>query len=463
MNRIKRESASFRDPSGFVFYDDENVYRTLSESYRDDYEFFVSSGLKEVLTQSDLLVPFVETDNKWNFDNIYKVLKPLKIDPLSYPYEWCFSQLRDAALTTLAIQKTALGYGMTLKDASAFNIQFIGHRAVLIDVTSFEIYVPGRPWQAYKQFCQHFLCPLFLMAYRTPDFGHLQKHFIDGIPVDFTSGMLPLRTWFKFSALSHIHWHAGSQKQYQNTKRDIKSLSISKEKQILLVDNMISAIKSLHLKNHKTAWSHYYCETNYNDAAMLSKKQLVQAFTEKLILRKVVDFGANEGLFSRVFSQKKIITISPDIDPYAVEQNYRQACAEKDNYILPLVVDICNPSPALGWNNTERKPLLSRLNSDMALALALIHHLYIAHNLSFNQIASFFSACCRYLIIEFVPLTDSQTQRLVRTRRDNFGDYNETYFESSFQKHFILRRKEKVTDTERVLYLFEKKENADNE
>ncbi len=457
MNSITREAASFRDPSGYVFYDGDNVFRTITPNYREVYEHFVSSGLKESLLQSNWLIPFTEVDNKWGIEPVYKILQPLKVDPLTYPYEWCFSQLKDAALLTLGIQKRALSCDMSLKDASAFNVQYVNNRPVFIDITSFEKYVNGSPWKAYKQFCQHFLCPLFLMVYRSPDFGHLQKYFIDGISVNFTSEMLPVRTWFKVSALTHIHWHARAQKQYQDINNDVRHLSLSKEKQIVLIDSLITTISSLRLKKHKTAWSHYYKETNYNDEAMCSKKKLVEEFTEKLILRKVVDFGANLGAFSRLFSCKKIMTIAADIDPYVVEANYNYAKDEKDAYLLPLVADICNLSPALGWNNTERKPLSERLQADLSLALALIHHLFISHNLTFLQIASFFAAHSRYLLIEFVPLTDKQVQRLIRNRSDSFEAYNEIFFEEAFQKEFTILKKEKISGSERTLYLFEKK------
>lgn len=457
MNRITREEASFRDPSGYVFYDGTDVFRTVSNSYREDYNWLISSGLKDSLLQSQSLIPFAEVGNIWGLENVFKILQPLKIEPITYPYEWCFSQLKDAALLTLNIQKKALNCGMTLKDASAFNVQFVYNKPVFIDITSFEKYVNGRPWQAYKQFCQHFLCPLFLMTYHSPDFGLLQKNYMDGIPVDFTSELLPARTWLKFSALSHIHWHARTQKQYQDKGSDVSHLKISKEKQILLIDSLISTVKSLSIKKNKTAWSHYYSETNYNEDAMHHKNKLVSEFSEKLKLHNVIDFGANNGAFSRIFSQKKIMTIAADIDPYAVEYNYCKARDENDAYLLPLVADICNPSPALGWNNAERKPLKERLHGDLVLALALIHHLFITHNLSFEQIASFFSAHGRYLIAEFVPLTDSQAQRLIQNRSESFENYNKMQFEEAFQKEFIMLKKEKITGSERILYLFEKR------
>ena len=122
------------------------------------------------------------------------VLRPRELPLISYPYEWCFSQLREAALLTLELQRRALAAGMRLKDASAYNIQFDAGRPILIDTLSFEVGDPTQPWPAYRQFCEHFLAPLALMAYRDPRCGLMLRDFIDGIPVDLAARLMPGRT-----------------------------------------------------------------------------------------------------------------------------------------------------------------------------------------------------------------------------------------------------------------------------
>ena len=460
MHQFIKEDSSFRDPSGFVFYRDSKVYRAINESYRDNYNFFIDSGLKDNLLKSNLLIPFDEEAIIEGLPEVvFKVVRPNKIKTIVYPYEWCFSQLKDAALATLNIQKTALEYGMVLKDASAFNIQFWQCKPGLIDITSFEKYIDGAPWAAYKQFCQHFLCPLLLMKYKSVDINQFQKLYIDGIPVEMASKILPLKTHFNLSVLSHIHWHAKSQKHYQKRNKEVKHFKIPKKNQLLLIDNLISFVNNITLKNIATEWGNYYEETNYSENAIAHKKDIINNFVNGINLNKVVDFGANDGTFSRLFSKRQAETIALDIDPFAVEKNYLKLKLDNDIFLIPLAGDITNPSPAIGWENKERKSLLSRLNCDLALALALVHHLTITHNLSFSQIAEFFAGLCRYLIIEFIPIDDSQIKKMILNRTDTFENYSVENFEQSFKQHFNLIRKENIHDSKRSLYFFEKIDN----
>src|SRR3989339_306220 len=208
-------SGSFRDPSGFLFCREGSIFRQINLVYKEEYEFLMESGLYKDLADSDLLIPHEETDIDGPAPHtLYKVIKPEKIPFISYPYEWCFSQLKDAALATLAIQKRALNFGMTLKDCSAYNVQFKNGKPIFIDTLSFKKYNEGQPWKGYRQFCQHFLAPLALMSYRDLRLNKLNRAYIDGIPLDLTSSLLPLSTYLNFSLLTHIHLHARSQNRY---------------------------------------------------------------------------------------------------------------------------------------------------------------------------------------------------------------------------------------------------------
>ena len=187
---MRKESSSFRDKSGFVFYDQNNIYRAVNKTYQQQFDSFLSSGLYELLVQQKLIIPHKEVPaNDWPrleislASQVYKILAPEKLSYISYPYEWCFQQLKDAALLTLDIQLKALEHKMTLKDASAFNVQFHKGKPVFIDTLSFDHYEEGNPWVAYRQFCCHFLAPLALMANTTADLRRLSELFIDGIPL----------------------------------------------------------------------------------------------------------------------------------------------------------------------------------------------------------------------------------------------------------------------------------------
>lgn len=492
-------SGSFRDPSGFLFTENGTLFRSVSHLYKQNYDHLIQSGLYDKVVADDLLIPHREvqpsaetpchctTDEQHETPkklphchceaqvrrgnlNPYKIIQPEVIPFISYPYEWCFSQLKDAALATLRIQKQALAHNMSLKDASAYNMQFLKGKPILIDTLSFEIYKENQPWVAYRQFCHHFLAPLSLMASRDIRLGQLMRIYIDGLPLDLVSGLLPILSWFKPALLSHIHLHAKAQKRYEQTdgprrtnspllaggdkgEGGFRERKVSKHSLTALINHLESAITSMKWQSSGTEWSNYYEDTNYSPAAMNHKKQLVEAYLSESNPRTVWDLGANTGVFSRIATAKDIDTIAFDVDPAAVEKNYRQMRGNKETKILPLCLDLTNPSPSIGWANEERLSLVERGPADTVLALALIHHLAISNNVPFSHIAVFLSKICRFLIIEFVPKNDSQVQRLLRSREDIFPNYTQDHFEASFGDHFSILKHEKIVDTQRTLYL----------
>jgi len=451
-------SSSFRDPSGFLFQRNGFIYRQINISYKKNYDHLINSGLYKALTDAELLIPHEEVNIDSSVpEKAYKVIKPEPIPLISYPYEWCFSQLKDVALTTLKIQKKSLNFGMSLKDCSAYNIQFRKGKPILIDTLSFEEYREGQPWVAYRQFCQHFLVPLALMSYKDIRLNQLLRVYIDGIPLDLASSLLQFRTYFAFSLATHVHLHAKAQKHYaaktlNATRRQITRLSF-----MGLVDSLESAIKKLKWKARGSEWGDYYEDTNYSSEGLQHKRQVVTDFLDKVNPKIIWDLGANVGMFSRIVSHKKIQVVSFDSDYAAVEKNYSQCIAKGETNILPLVLDLTNPSPGIGWENTERMSLFERGPADTVFALALIHHLAISNNLPFNKIVDFLGKICNSLIIEFVPKEDSQTERLLSTREDIFSDYTQQIFEREFGKCFVIQDSIKVKDSQRSLYLMQKK------
>jgi hypothetical protein len=456
MSRTEQLSASFRDPSGFLFSRDGVLYRQINQAYAEDYARLMDSGLYEKLLKAGLLVPHVESQQSAaDPASAFKVIAPEQVPFISYPYEWSFSQLKDAALATLSIQKRALKLGMTLKDASAYNIQFLRGRATLIDTLSFEVYREGKPWDAYRQFCQHFLAPLALMSYRDVRLSQLLRVYIDGVPLDLASDLLPARTKFNFGLLTHIHIHAGAQKRYADKAVNTRVAQMSQQAMTGLIESLESTVRKLAWKPAGTEWGDYYENTNYSDHAFEHKKQLVRAWAEERQPARVWDLGGNTGVFSREAAASGAQVISFDIDPAAVEQNYRTARKNKEQNVLPLVLDLTNPSPSLGWSNQERDSFTARGPVDMVLALAVIHHLAISNNVPLPQLAEFFAARTRWLVIEFVPKSDSQVQKLLASRRDIFTDYTRDGFEKAFSAKFRVEKAEAVQDSERTLYLME--------
>lgn len=452
-NSIKARG-SFRDPCGFLFYHDGSIYRRINFNYQENYDFLIDSGLYDALVNAELIVPHEEIDLISSYsEKAYKIIQPEEIPFISYPYEWCFSQLKDAALATLSIQKQSLEFGMSLKDASAYNIQFYAGKPVLIDTLSFEKYQAGQPWIGYRQFCQHFLAPLALMSYKDVRLNQLLRIYIDGIPLDLASQLLPFKAFLRFSLFSHIHMHAKYQTRFADQNISSKKKKMSNLAMAGLIDNLESAVQKLTWNPRETEWDDYYEKTNYTSESIQEKKDVVSEFLDRLHPRVVWDIGANTGLFSRVAADKGIRTISFDVDPACVEKNYLDVKKDSEQALLPLLLDLTNPSPGLGWQHHERMSILQRGPADTVLALALVHHLAISNNLPLDLIAEFFAKAGRTLIIEFVPKSDSQVQRLLSTREDIFPDYTQQCFETSFQKHFRIERTVNIEGTQRTLYL----------
>jgi hypothetical protein len=453
------ESSSFRDPSGFVFYREGALYRQVNISYSPDYDMLMSSGLYAALAEKGALIKHGDAPGSLSPDSgkLYKIIKPEKIPFISYPYEWSFSQLKDAAKLTLAIQKSAIEKGMCLKDASAYNIQFTGSRPMLIDTLSFAKYIEGEPWAAYGQFCRHFLAPLALMSYRDVRLSRMLQLYIDGIPLDLASGLLPFLSYFNIPILTNIHLHAKSRERYARTdtaKAAIKG-RLNKFGMLAVIDGLETALDELKWRPGGTEWADYYDNTNYSTGSFEDKKKTVSEMLDSAGIKggTAWDLGANEGVFSRIAAERGLYTVSFDIDRSAVEKNYINAKKRGETGILPLFADMTNPSPGIGWMNEERKSLLSRGPADLVLALALIHHLAISNNAPLGRIAEFFRACGRYLITEFVPKEDSQAQRLLASRKNIFDAYNGENFKKEFSAYYEIMGAEKVKGSARTIYL----------
>ena len=457
MKISKIENSSFRDRSGFLFYYENEIYRIINFSYKKQYEKFMNSELYQKLEEKNLIITHSEIENLDIDCDYYKIIKPEKIPFISYPYEWSFSQLKDAALLTLRIQKAAMKYGMTLKDGSAFNIQFHNGHPIFIDTLSFEIYEEGQIWKPYKQFCQHFLAPLALISKKDVRLNLLSKTFIDGIPIDLAAKLLPKTTFGNFGLMAHIHAHAKSQKHYEDKDAKIKQKTFSKRSFEGLIESLKSSIEKMAWNEDNTEWGDYYSDTNYTEKSFEEKKQFISLAIDQVKPKLVWDMGANTGVFSRLASTKGINTISYDIDPLAVEKNYLSSSQNSEQNILPLILDLTNPSSGIGWNHDERMSIMQRGPADMVFALALVHHLAISNNVPLNKLAEFFSQISKFLIIEFVPKSDSQVKRLLLTRDDIFENYDVKNFEIEFSKFFKIINSKKILDSERTIYIMENK------
>jgi SAM-dependent methyltransferase len=448
------DGASFKDPSGFVFQQNGAFYRQVNHAYREEYDLFLRSGLYGELSKRKLLVSHEEVTQKAPLpDEAYKILKPEQIPFISYPYEWSFGMLKDAAIKTLEIQELALQYGMSLKDASAYNIQYLDGNPILIDSLSFERYRENQPWVAYGQFCRHFLAPLALMAHVDIHLSALLKTYLDGIPVDIAARLLPKKTRFSLGLAIHIHAHAGTVSRNESRGIPPKRGSFSKTAMRALIDSLKTTVEKLSWKPADTPWADYYDKTNYSGSAFDAKKRLVRRFLDACDTRTVIDLGANDGTFSRIAAESGRFVISCDIDPAGVEKNYLQVKNGSEKNVLPLLIDVMNPSSSLGWLNGERRSFFERAARDSTvLALALVHHLAIGGNVPLPQVAKCFERLGKELIVEFVPKEDSQVQKMLSLRKDIFSEYCEEGFTAALKKYFVIEERSSVDSSIRVLF-----------
>ena len=456
------DPASFRDPSGFIFRRDKVLYRQVQRSAAADWEAFHSSGLYERLVGDRLVVEHEDVALELAAaPDAVAVVRPRPIAFISYPYEWAFSQLKEAALLTLELQSRALDAGMRLKDASAYNIQFEAGRPILIDSLSFEGAAPTEPWPAYRQFCEHFLAPLALMANRDVRCGLMLREFIDGIPLDLAARLLPGRTRLNLGLSAHIHLHAGAQRRAAKAPPPAEGSErperrISETGQRALLDSLRRTVEGLRY-DPTSQWVDYATTTSYSEEGTVSKGEIVRAMLADVGGATAWDLGANVGVYSAMAAEAGYRAIAFDQDAASVEAHWRRVRGDGNPAILPLVLDLANPSPSIGWALEERSSFLERGEPDVIVALALVHHLAIGNNVPLSAVARLFARMAPNAIVEFVPKEDPMTRRLLAARPDIFAEYTIDGFRDAFASTFRTVRESQVADSPRTMFLLQRR------
>ena len=451
-----RLPGSFRDPAGFVFQRDGTFFRQVNRSYAATLATVIDSGLYAKLTEQGLLLPHESADLGLAPEpGAAAVIRPAQLKFISYPFEWSFSQLKASALTTLRVQRLALGHGLSLKDASAYNIQLYEGRPTLIDTLSFEPYEPGLPWVGYRQFCQHFLAPLALMAYRDIRLGTLLQSHLDGLPLDLAVRLLPWRSRLRPGLLMHLHLHSRAQARHADSSHTRASLKgrMSQRRLEALLESLESTVGKLSWNPGATPWASYGDQSSYSDPGQADKERLVAAYLRQVDADAVWDLGGNVGIFSRIAAATGASVVSIDSDPGAVDLNYRRMVDISERSLFPIVADVTSPSPALGWENREVQSLTERGPAGLVMALAVVHHLAISNNTRFERLAPFFASLGRRLLIEFVPPDDPMVVRLLAMRNHTFPWYTQQEFEAAFSRWFRIERSDGIADSRRCLYL----------
>lgn len=448
--------ASFKDPSGFIFQAEGTIYRQVNRSYAATYDKLMSSGLYQQLANRKQLISHQEiTKNITQTPEWYKTLQPSVVPFISYPYEWCFEQLRDAALLTLTILRTALNHGMILKDATPFNIQFIEGRPVFIDTLSFDVYDHSKPWVAYRQFCQCFLFPLYLEHYLKKDVQKILSTYIEGIPVDVTARLLPWKSNLSLGVWLHVYLQNTVQR---GKKESGNTVQFQKKKLLDLISHLESILQRFpEERTYKTTWNNYYEDSILSQEYLQQKEKIFRQYCEGLTIQRVLDIGANDGYFSKILAASGAAVIATDVDGQCINRLYREVRKKNIPNILPLILDVSNPSPAIGFHNKERAAFFERIQTDLVLALALVHHLVIGKNIPLPMLAAWLNDIAPRLIIEFVPKEDEKVQQMLKSRNDVFSDYTRTNFESFFSQYFDILVHTEVPGTHRILYFMQRK------
>ncbi|HYF33595.1 MAG TPA: class I SAM-dependent methyltransferase [Chitinophagaceae bacterium] len=456
MSNYLQHPSSFRDPSGFIFQSHQQVYRQVNQSYAANYERLMQSGLYKSLTASQRLIPHAElNENLTGVPDWYKTLLPEQVPFISYPYEWCFEQMKDAALLVLDIVRESLRHDLILKDATPFNVQFHKGKPIWIDTLSFEPYEANKPWVAYRQFCECFLFPLYLGHYLKADIQKTLSTYLEGIPASLTGKLLPVRSGLSLGVWLHVYLQGAVK---SNHTAVAPQGGFNRKKLLNLITHLETIIGGFRGRKSGTTWSDYYDNTIISQQYLVEKEKLFRQMLSGIEYDTALDAGTNDGHFAKIMAEdpaKNIVAL--DSDAASINRLYRHVKMNGVTNLLPLQVDITQPSPALGYRNKERAAFFDRVQTRLVTALALIHHLVYGKNIPLASLAGFFADITgKYLLIEFVPPTDPKVLIISRNRTATHR-YDAETFEQSFGRLFTILHKNTVPGTERVLYLMEKK------
>jgi hypothetical protein len=453
------DPGSFRDSTSRVYLSDDAVWRGLDAEALADFEALAATPFFADATSSGQIVATdLATERPEGLEAWAGVLRHERIPVITYPYEWSFEMLRDAARLQLDLVGQALAQDLTTKDASAYNVQFVGSTPRFIDIGSFERLRPAEPWYGYRQFHMHFLLPLMLQAYRGITFQPLLRADVEGVnPVDARRMMSfwDIVSPRKKGTLLHVSLQARAENasSERDVKSELKASGMKKELLVAQIKNLRKLVDRLRLRKAETEWSGYSDRAHYTDADLRAKEQFVSAVAAAVQPTLAWDLGANDGHFSRLVAEHGAYVIAADGDHEAVDGLYRSLRAEGDERILPLVLNLADPSPSRGWRSKERQAFTERSRPQLVLALALIHHLVISRNVPMQEFVDFLADAGAQLVVEFPTREDPMVKRLLRNKREGIhDDYTVEAFEAALANRFDVARREELPSGTRICY-----------
>lgn len=465
---LNYEPGSYRDRDGRVFYDASGtVCRALSTSAWNEWnvvrdtQFFrqALADQQVIFTQEHLAEPLVLQAVAGGWAG---VLQHASIPFVSYPYEWSFGMLQDAALLHLDLLSAAIEEDVILKDGTAYNIQWMGARPVFIDIASFERLAAGQAWAGYRQFCQTFLYPLLLQSYKNIPFHPWLRGALDGITPQECRNLMSVRDFFRSGVAAHVYLHSWLQSRPAidrvDTPRALSSAGFHKDLIRNNVRGLRKVIQRLRWSPTASTWSDYSDSNSYSTDDRQAKDDFVRQTIHSRRWELVWDVGCNTGTYARIAAENAQQVVAMDADHQAVEKLYQQLKSDAvtgGGNILPLVNNLVDPSVGLGWRGIERKALVDRGRPDLVLCLALVHHLVIGHGVPLRELLASFAELGTSLVIEFVTKQDPMVQKLLRGRRDNYDDYEIDVFERLLNEMFDVVRSEPLQSGTRTLYFAE--------
>jgi hypothetical protein len=456
-----RHPASFRDPESGVLLDGDRILRSFSGTAIADAREAIASGLFQRLLDDGRILAFEVVDDPVKGAEGSFTLEQPRLPFVSYPYEWSFSMLKAAALLTLDVLSAALESGFTLSDGTAYNVQFIATKPVFIDLGSFRKHSDGDPWNGYAQFCRHFLFPLLLTTYSGVHHQRLLRSALDGVPPRTARALLPFRAKARPSVFAHVVLQAALSDREIGADDELKRAArVPRAAVLKTVGGLRRLIESLHRPRERSEWSDYERERSYTSEAHRVKLDVVRAAVAQARPRSIWDMGCNVGTYTMPISADAPVVVGMDSDPVSVDLLYRAASKASAN-VLPLVMDVADPSPTQGWAQRERQGLAERAPTDLALCLALIHHVRFTAGIPVPEFVRWLASVARSAVIEFVPRSDPMVRRMLAWRSEgSCPDYEPATFERALTESFEVAERREVPDSGRILYTLRPRWNA---
>ena len=458
---VRPDGGSFRDPLSRVFVDDEVIWRGLTTDALEDYEALAASTFFAAALGRGDIVATERVDDAPLPGEWAAVLRHERIGVLSYPYEWSFEMLRDAARLQLTLTRQALAESLITKDASAYNVQFVGSKPVFIDVGSFEKLRAGEPWAGYRQFCELFLNPLYVQALRDVPFQPLLRGRLDGITPGVAAAIIGSGGHLHKGVFTHVRLHARAERKYADADRErdvraeLKRAGFGRTLIDAQLRNLEKAVDRLSWKQQDSTWSSYGERGHYSDRDLDAKSAFVAATVAGIGRPGVVlDVGANDGHFSRIaLDAGAESAIAVDSDHLVVDRLYRQLREQGEPRILPLVVDLADPSPAIGWRSRERPSFVERVRPDLVLCLAVVHHLALTNNVPLDEIVAFLADFGALVVVEFPHRDDVMATRLLARKRSGLFDaYDLPTWERAVEQRFVIDERQTLPSGTRTIY-----------